>query len=187
MTKERLLQSIKLHWLKGQKRNYYMKKVFGGFGENISYFPTIMPLYPELIKFHNNIVVASGVSFCTHDAIHKVLNVCGGGKNGTFKECVGCIEIMDNVFIGTQTTILFDVRIGSNVIIGANSLVNKDLEGGYVYAGNPVRKICSFDEFVNKRINSEYSFVEASQHISKNETHVAWSDFNRNRTRREES
>ena len=94
---------------------------------------------------------------------------------------------MDNVFIGTQTTILFDVRIGSNVIIGANSLVNKDLEGGYVYAGNPVKKICSFDEFVNKRINSEYSFVEASQHISKNETHVAWSDFNRNRTRREES
>ena len=109
--------------------------------------------------------------------------MCVGGKNGTFKECVGCIEIMDNVFIGTQTTILFDVRIGSNVIIGANSLVNKDLEGGYVYAGNPVRKICSFDEFVNKRINSEYSFVEASQHISKNETHVAWSDFNRNRTR----
>lgn len=80
MTKERLLQSIKLHWLKGQKRNYYMKKVFGGFGENISYFPTIMPLYPELIKFHNNIVVASGVSFCTHDAIHKVLNVCVGGE-----------------------------------------------------------------------------------------------------------
>lgn len=74
MTKERLLQSIKIHLLKGTKRNDYMKKVFGGYGKNVSYFPTIMPLYPELIKFHNNIVVASGVSFITHDAIHKVLN-----------------------------------------------------------------------------------------------------------------
>lgn len=36
---------------------------------------------------------------------------------------------MDNVFIGMQTTVLFNVCIGSNVIIGANSLVNKDLEG----------------------------------------------------------
>lgn len=74
MTKERLIRSIKMHWLKGDKRNKFMKNVFGGYGENISYFPTIMPLYPELIKFHNNIVIASGVSFCTHDAIHKVLN-----------------------------------------------------------------------------------------------------------------
>lgn len=77
MTKQRLIQSIKMHWLKGDKRNKFMKKVFGGYGEDVSYFPTIMPLYPELIKFHNNIVIASGVSFCTHDAIHKVLN--GGG------------------------------------------------------------------------------------------------------------
>lgn len=44
MAKERLFQSIKIHWIKGSKRNYYMKKVFGGYGENISCFSIIMPL-----------------------------------------------------------------------------------------------------------------------------------------------
>lgn len=51
-----------------------------------------------------------------------------------------------DVFVGTNTTILADIHIGSNVIIGADSLVNKDLMGGYVYAGVPARRICSFDE-----------------------------------------
>lgn len=94
---------------------------------------------------------------------------------------------MDNVFIGSQTTILFNVCIGPNVIIGANSLVNKDLEGGYVYAGNPAKKICSFIEFVNKRSISECSFVEQSQRISENEIHMAWCNFERNHMRKEES
>ncbi len=92
---------------------------------------------------------------------------------------------MDNVFIGMQTTVLFNVRIGSNVIIGANSLVNKDLDGGFLYAGNPVKKVCSFDEFVKKRIGGEGSFVEMSQHISKNEVNLAWANFNRKYVRKE--
>lgn len=70
---------------------------------------------------------------------------------GLFKEKIGCIKIENNVFVGARTTILADVHIGSNVIIGACSLVNKDLKGGYVYAGVPARKICSFNEFINKR------------------------------------
>ena len=32
-----------------------------------------------------------------------------------------------NVFVGANSTILYDVKIGSNVIIGAGSLVNKSL------------------------------------------------------------
>ena len=37
------------------------------------------------------------------------------------------------------------------MIVGAGSLVNRDLEGGYVYAGVPARPICEFDVFVEKR------------------------------------
>lgn len=74
MTKERLIQSIKANILKNKKRNDFMKSVFAEYGERVSYFPKIMPLYPELIKFGNNIVIASGVNFVTHDAIHVVLN-----------------------------------------------------------------------------------------------------------------
>ena len=57
---------------------------------------------------------------------------------------------MDNVFIGSGTRILYNTRIGSNVIIGSGSLVNKDVPDNSVYAGVPARYICSFDEYVEK-------------------------------------
>ena len=64
---------------------------------------------------------------------------------------MGCIRIDDNVFVGANTTILADVHIESYVIVGAGTLVNKDLEGGYVYAGVPAKKVGTFEEFVAKR------------------------------------
>lgn len=177
MTKQRLLQTIALYIKKGKRRNDFLQRVMGGCGENVSFFPRIMPLYPELIKFHNNIVIASNVSFITHDAIHAVLN---RGGYGDFSEAIGCIEIMDNVFVGTNTTILYGVRIGQNCIIGANSLVNKDLESNGVYAGIPARKICSFEDFVGKRKNLTTAKIEISQHLSSEEVLKAWEIFDRN-------
>lgn len=57
---------------------------------------------------------------------------------------------MNNVFIGSGTRILYNTRIGNNVIIGSDSLVNKDLPDNSVYAGVPARYICSFNEYVEK-------------------------------------
>ncbi len=65
-------------------------------------------------------------------------------------ERIGCIEIMDNVFIGSGTGILYNTRIGKNVIVGSDSLVNKDIPDNSVYTGVPVRYICNFDEYVEK-------------------------------------
>ena len=69
---------------------------------------------------------------------------------GQFIEKIGCIEVMNNVFIGAGTRILYNTRIGNNVIIGADSLVNKDIPDNSVYAGVPARFICTFDEYVKK-------------------------------------
>ncbi len=57
---------------------------------------------------------------------------------------------MDNVFIGSGTRILYNTRIGTNVIIGSDSLITKDIPDNSVYAGVPARYICSFDEYVEK-------------------------------------
>ena len=59
--------------------------------------------------------------------------------------------IGDNVFIGMKSTILKGVHIGNNVIIGANSLVNKDLPDNCVATGNPCRVIMSLEEYHEKR------------------------------------
>ncbi len=54
----------------------------------------------------------------------------------------GC-QIGDRCLIGMNATVLDGAVIEDDVIIGANSLVpqNKVLETGYLYFGNPVRKV----------------------------------------------
>ncbi|MDO5147061.1 MAG: hypothetical protein Q4D60_08655 [Eubacteriales bacterium] len=109
-----------------------MKKhnILYGIGDNCMVMFRKIPLYPKLILFGNNVWVAAKVSFVTHDLIHRMLNNYLGEK--AFEENVGCIEIKDNVFIGSNTTILPNVTIGPNTIIGAGSLVNKSVRGGYM-------------------------------------------------------
>lgn len=55
------------------------------------------------------------------------------------------------MFIGANTTILYDINIGNNVIIGAGSIVTKNIPDNSVCAGVPCRKIGDFWDFVEKR------------------------------------
>ena len=71
------------------------------------------------------------------------------------QERIGCIEIGDNVFVGSGTHILYDTKIGNNVIIGTCSVVTKDIPDNSVVAGVPARVIGSFDDFVKKALNSD--------------------------------
>lgn len=53
--------------------------------------------------------------------------------------------IGDNVTLGVNVTIIGDVRIGNNVVIGAGSVVVKDIPDNSVAVGNPCRVIKSLD------------------------------------------
>lgn len=158
MTSKRLFQTIRL-WLtpSSAKRTKYLKDnhIFAEIGNNCSIMDRKVPLYANLIKIGNNVHIASKVDFITHDITHVMLN--GLHKNGgvTIQEKIDCIEICDNVFIGSNTTILAGVRIGKNVVIGAGSLVNKDIPDNSVAAGVPVKVIGTFDRFFDKRMNEE--------------------------------
>lgn len=136
--------------LDSDKRNNYIvkHKIFKSVGENFFFQPRVIPSDPELIKFHNNVIVTSNVTFVTHDVFHLGLNYLNQGE---FLYNNGCIEIMDNVFIGCNSTILSNIKIGPNVVIGAGSVVTKDVPPNSVVAGNPAKVIGSFDDYVNKR------------------------------------
>ena len=56
------------------------------------------------------------------------------------------VTIGDNVWIGGNTVILPGVHIGSNTVIGAGSVVTKDIPDWVVAAGNPCRVIKKITE-----------------------------------------
>jgi acetyltransferase-like isoleucine patch superfamily enzyme len=54
------------------------------------------------------------------------------------------IVIEDNVFIGTNVVILKGVRVGKNSVIGAGSVVTKNVPANAIVAGNPARLLRFF-------------------------------------------
>lgn len=71
------------------------------------------------------------------------------------------VTIGDNVWIGGNTVICPGVQVGSNVVIGAGSVVTKDLPDWCIAAGNPcrvIRKITDADKrklFRDEEIDDE--------------------------------
>ncbi len=181
----RLWQTLRLFSIpSSKKRTQYLREkgIFFDIGENCSIMSRIVPLYAKLIKIGNNVHIASKVNFVTHDVSHVMLNADPDLKGERFQEKIGCIEIQDNVFVGAGTTILYNVRIGSNVIIGAGSLVNKDVPSNSVVAGIPARVIGSFEDYLAKR-RSEPAYPSAlkpkNERISDEAAAWYWNEFQR--------
>jgi acetyltransferase-like isoleucine patch superfamily enzyme len=51
------------------------------------------------------------------------------------------ITIGDNVWIGCGVTVLPGCEIGSNAVVGAGSIVTKNVPAGTIWAGNPARQM----------------------------------------------
>ena len=162
MTAKRLYHSMMLALKRGGKRRGdYLRKhgILHRVGKNVTVQSRKIPLYPELISLHDNVHLASRVTFITHDIAYRMLNADPEIPRNDYKETAGCIEILDNVFVGAGTTILYNVRIGSNVIVAAGSVVTKDIPENVVAAGNPCRVLRSIGErdreyfYKNERID----------------------------------
>ena len=64
------------------------------------------------------------------------------------------IEIEDNVWIGSSVTILKGVHIGRNSLIGAGSIVTKDIPENSIAVGNPCKVINSMEEETIKQLEA---------------------------------
>lgn len=146
----------------GYKRAEYLKKqnMFAQFGEKIYWYPRNLPSDPEMIYLHNNIKIATGVYFCTHDIMELMFNdnpICVDKlKKETLKDRFerhkDKIEIYDNVFLGANAMLMGGIKVGPNAIVAANSVVTKDVPENSVVAGNPAKIIGTYSDVLEKRI-----------------------------------
>lgn len=86
-------------------------------------------------------------------------------RNSLYEYGIG-VSIGDNVWIGGSTVILPGVHIGSNTVIGAGSVVTKDIPDWVIAAGNPCRVIRKITEDDRKYYYKDREFdEEAWEHI----------------------
>ena len=105
--------------------------------------------------------IASGIKFIMNGANHRMnsvttypFNIMGNGwekvtpklEDLPFK---GDTIIGNDVWIGQNVTILPGVHIGDGTIIGANSVVTKDIPPYHIAGGNPCK-------IIRKRFNEEF-------------------------------
>jgi len=102
---------------------------------------------PWLITLGNHVEISGSVTFITHDGGTWVFR-----HKEKYKDVIryGKIHIHDNCFIGMHSVIMPNVAIGPNSIVGAGSVVTKDVPEGCVYAGVPARFICRTEEYAEK-------------------------------------
>lgn len=142
-----------------EKRDCVLRQLFGSAGKNLSVKPgffcdmgvnlhvgddfltnynvTILDMAP--VSIGNNVWLGPGVGLF---AVAHPMDAAGRkAKLGIAKP----ITLGDNVWVGGNASILMGVTIGSNVVIGAGSVVTHDIPDNAVAVGNPARVIRYID------------------------------------------
>jgi len=89
-------------------------------------------LHPEMITIGKRARITDGVKILSH-----FLDV----SKPPYFFYKGEVVIGDNVFIGTNSLIVKECRIGHNVVIAAGSVVTKDIPDNWVVGGVPAKKL----------------------------------------------
>lgn len=105
----------------------------------------------HLLTIGNDVQMTGPITILTHDYSWSVLKRKYGEVLGNQKP----ITIGNNCFIGWGATILCGTTIGDDCVIGAHSVVSGNVLQRGVYAGSPVKRICSIDDYYNKRKSSQ--------------------------------
>lgn len=123
--------------MKGQWRLTFVKlggvKTVKGCRCFIGHNVTFDAAYPNQIIIGDHVHITAGCVLLTH-----YLDV---GKNGIKWLHDGNIVLEDGCFLGINTIITKPLTIGRNSVVGAGSVVTKDIPPNEVWAGNPARFI----------------------------------------------
>lgn len=112
-------------------------------GENFYTNHNVIILDGAKVTFGDNVFIAPNCVFST--AGHAI----DSEQRNQGLEIALPITVGDSVWIGANVSVLPGVTIGSNTIIGAGSVVNRDIPSGVIAVGNPckvMRRITDLDK-----------------------------------------
>lgn len=150
---------------KVKKRNNILKKLFGKTGKKILIEPPFYCDYGDNIEVGDyfsanmNCVMLDGaeIKIGNHVMLGPNVSLYGTGhpKNADIRnkyiEYSYPITIQNNVWIGGSVSILPGVTIGENSIIGAGSVVTKNIPRDTIAYGNPCRIVKTIDQDEEKQ------------------------------------
>ena len=121
-------------------------------GNNVRAFSPIASAEPYLLTVGDNVTIATGVRFITHD--NSAIKIYTDATDFVGPICIG-----NNVFIGANSTILPGVTIADDCIVGAGSVVCKSCYvPGTILAGNPARPIGKKEDMEKKYVSYKFDF-----------------------------
>ena len=120
----------------------------------------IAPLGPMVDAFEREFAEYVGIKHCVAlssgtAAMHLALRILGVGPGdevqigshcsiysvSTIDNRQGPVVLKRNCRIGTHSVIMPGVTVGENAVVGAHSIVNRDVPDGAVVAGVPAKRI----------------------------------------------
>jgi maltose O-acetyltransferase len=140
---ERAARTVYDRWFRrGSVDALKRRGLMAGRNLNIMRGAMIDPSHCGLITIGDDVTISRNAIVLAHDASTKV-------HLGYTR--IGKVDIGDRVFIGAAAVVLPGVRIGSDVVVGAGSVVTHDIPDGMVACGNPARCLTPLDDWVERR------------------------------------
>ena len=103
------------------------------------------------VEIGDGTTITGGSIVLTHDAVPATF-LPEFDKGSVFTRVCrrAGVKIGKQCFIGARCVILPGVEIGDRCVVAAGSIVTKDVQSGYVVAGNPAKVVCPIDEYIDK-------------------------------------
>ena len=103
----------------------------------------------EGVTIEDEVFVGHGVVFIND--IYPRATTEGGGLQTEADWSVAKTLIKKRASIGSGATILANITIGENAIVGAGAVVTKDVPANTIVAGNPARMLRQIEQAVNAK------------------------------------